>query len=232
MFNKRKEFNKASHHYRVRGNSASEYSSVNYIGSDDINSVGVIIDEFLNKNYVCSVIKNQPAYSKFLNKYMAIISSYDSVLELDMCTYDRFKDKIQLNLSRNTCNSVLKFSPYNGTRILVNYVKSGCEYETSSSNQGLYEVNEIKGIKTLYISYDNCLDKELFKRIILDFYGDFSVEPEVRFLPGTEVTLNLGNKFLKLDYRAYELALALVIEHKHQLENKEKQMVLQMKMEA
>lgn len=228
MFKMKKESSKGTYYYRIRGNMAQDYHGVPYVKTEDIDSMSDIIDDFLSKNYVQTITRNQPAFSKTLNKDMVLIRSYDIVLELDTSIYDKYRDKIELNLSRNTYDAVRNFSVNNGTKILVNYVTSGCDYEmTHFSNQALYDVSEISGIKTLYISYDNALDRELFKNIVFDFYGDCSVEPEVTFLPGVEVSLKLDNKLLTLDWRAYELATSLVGD----LKDKSSVKKLQMRME-
>lgn len=233
MFKKKNQYYKKMYYYRVRGNNSQDYYNVPYVCVDDINSVGAIVDDFLSKNYVDIVTKNQPAYSKYLNNDMVVIGAYNQVLELDTFIYDKYKDKIESILSHNMYESIKNFSPYKGTRILVNYVTSGCDYEvTKISNQTLCDVSKKNGVKTIYISYDKTFDEQLFKMIILDLYGDFSVEPEVKFLTGVEVTLKLDDKFITLDWRAYELAIRLINERKKELISQDYPKKLQMKMEG
>lgn len=160
---------------------------------------------------------------------MVVLSSYDFVFEMEKPIYDRYYEEIDQIVARNMDEAVMKYLKQGETKIVVNFVTSGCEYDLKNEKTDLLDVNKICGLKKLYISYTNPLDLSLFKNIIINVIGNDV--PSISFLNSNDIMLKAGERSLVLDKSAYDLMNEIIKEHKKNLNKNANIKCMQMKLE-
>lgn len=218
-----KEKEKQTYMYRVRGRNVDDYCLVPYQHTSSISSVGSVIGDFLNKNLIFEMRTCVNYSEQTFKKTMVILLAKDSVIEIEKPIYDNYKEEINKVMAYNMARAVNKYIYDGKTKVVVNFISSGCEYYFKG-NGGSNGVNDICGLKTLFISLTNQFDIKLFKNIICDFIGEHT--PTYEFLDGDNLLLKVGGKSLVFNKNAYDLMISTVAEQKENLNKSGKSKVI------
>lgn len=212
------------YHYRIGNN--KKYVSPSYMVVTNVTDSALDVGKFLNENYVFTVSQTKGILQDVYNKGMVIIKSSDKFLEIERPIYDKYKEEIDEIIYRNMSTAIEKYINQGNTKIEVNLGTSGCDYDIKNEGENLLGSKSICGLKTLYISFASSFDMELFKNIIINFFGD-SPTCYFEFLSDGNVLAKGGGKTLILNKMAFNKIKEILNEYKNQKRGASKQLKLE-----
>ena len=219
-----KEKKEEKYYYRIGEN--TKYDSTPYKVVNNICDSAEEVEGFLKKNFVFTVSKMTGILKGVYGKDVVIIKSGNSFLEMEKPIYDMYKNIIDEINYHNMNEAVEKYANQDNTKIEMNLRTSGCDYMVKSDGKNLLDSKIICGLETLYVSFVNSFDMELFRNIIIDF---FEVSPNCyyEFLCDGNILVTNGKKTMILNKMAFNKMKEVLIEYKNQKKGYAKQLKLE-----